>query len=91
VLEKETLEKAIQVMNSKKLTALAIIDKDKKLVGNISASDIKKIEFDGGILGYVLLTVKEFLTQASDQVPPRMRKPEIVRPDTTIKEVKKRG
>jgi len=62
-----TVTKGTQVLQAFKdivkyqVSALAIVDENNKLIGNISASDIKAIGYDMGLYARIFTTVGDFL------------------------------
>lgn len=52
---------AFKTMHEKRISAVAVVDTDGKLVGNISVSDLKVIGFDGSMLARLYYPVSQFL------------------------------
>jgi len=52
---------AFEVIRSKKVTGVAVVDQSGKLVDNISASDLKLVGADVELLSRVFMSVSEFL------------------------------
>jgi len=75
---------AFKYLLAMKVSSLAVVD-DGKLVGNLSASDLKDIGYDMLLFGKLFLTVEEFLKQKLDgsTMPP----PLTVSPSTTMEQL----
>jgi len=59
-LESKGIE-AFKTMHEKRVSAVAVVDADGKLVGNISVSDLKIIGFDGSMLARLYYPISQFL------------------------------
>jgi CBS domain-containing protein len=59
----ETAYKAFKLMESKRISALAVVNEQGELVGNISVSDIKLIGWNADYWNLLGLPIKDYLTQ----------------------------
>jgi len=61
ITTKERAIDAFMAMHDKRVSAVAVVDDDGKIVGNISASDMKTIGYDGALLSRLFYPASEFL------------------------------
>lgn len=52
---------AFIAMHEKRVSGVAVLDENGKIVGNISASDLKAVGFDGALMKRLFYTVSEFM------------------------------
>jgi len=80
---------AFKVMHDQKVSAVAIVDHAGKLVGNISASDLKVIGYDGALLSRLAYPISQFLKILSTENKEAMQVegPIFVKPSSTFREV----
>jgi len=78
----QPIKDAFQLIKRHKVGAVGVVDNEGKLVGNVSASDLKLIGFDTTLFGKMALPVKQVYADTS-----KHSYPICVRPDTKIKKV----
>jgi len=61
ISEDATALEAFRLMHNEKVSGLAVVDRDNRVVGAISPSDMKEIHFDGGEFISLYLPVSEFI------------------------------
>lgn len=73
ISESSTAFQAFKLMREKRVSGLAVVDADGKLVGSISASDLKVIGYDIKFWNLLGLTVKDYLKELSGTDHPEFR------------------
>mmetsp|Transcript_24448 Transcript_24448/g.34270 ORF Transcript_24448/g.34270 Transcript_24448/m.34270 type:complete len:334 (+) Transcript_24448:57-1058(+) len=75
---------AFQVIRSKGVSGIAVVNKHGKLIGNISASDLKQIGSNSDLLHHLFVSTKDYLKYflGVDRIP----KPYCVQPSATLEE-----
>jgi len=84
ISDKETAIEAFKLLHFKEISGLAVVDDNDRLVGAISASDLKLIRYDGGSFGRLYETIHKFLLKAKREGVERPPGPVVLSPNDTI-------
>jgi len=80
---------AFKAIHDKKVSAVAVVDNDGKLVGNVSASDLKVVGYDGALLSRLFYPISQFLKILPHEHKEALKieGPVCVKPSATFREV----
>jgi len=67
ISQKEMSYKAFKLMKDKRISAVAVVDENDKIIGNISVNDMKLLGYDLHLFAFLSMSVQEYLKEVREK------------------------